>query len=130
MRSSLTAVPAGRTDRLLTLLEQVEAVAGDLSADVLLDVIGRTARLETVLRSRYAVLMGPAHETPMPSSGPRYLDVAAAADYLSVSKSTVLRLAKTGTLHSCRPKGTVREGVRLLRFDRQDLDDYMKERRP
>ena len=46
MRSRLAAVPAGRTEQLLTLMEQVEGVAGDLSAGELLDVIGRTARLE------------------------------------------------------------------------------------
>lgn len=132
MRSRLAAVPAGRTERLLTLLEQVEAMAGDLSAGELLDVIGRTSRLDTVLRTRYATLTAPSGTVEIPTSqdARRFLDVAGAADYLSVSKSTILRLAKAGTLRSCRPAGTVREGRgRLVRFDRQDLDAYMNSRK-
>jgi len=105
-------------DRLLTLIEQVEGAAGELSAGELLEAIGKTARLDAVLRTRYAALVAPLPAPALTPEAARYLTAAAAADYLGVSKSTVGRLSKAGTLPCSRPSpGTVR-------FDRQDLDAF------
>lgn len=120
MRSSLKTVSAATLDRLAALFEQAEALAGELSAAEGLDAIGRAARLEAVLRARYAALTAPS--TPLPQALPelpRYLDAAAAADYLGVSKSTVLRLAKAGLLRALRPSENI------VRFDCQNLDRFM-----
>jgi excisionase family DNA binding protein len=119
MRSRLTAVPAGRAGQLMALFEQLEAGAGALSSGEVLDAIGRAGRLEALLRARYATLAAPAPALMAAQDGARYLDAAAAADYIGVSKSTVFRLARAGRLPLRRPsEGTVR-------FDRQDLDAYM-----
>ncbi len=126
MRSRPTAVPPGRADGLLALLEQAEASADALTSGELLEAIGRTARLEAVLRARYAALAASASTSPAAAplpEAPRYLDAATAAGYLGVSKSTVLRLAKAGVLPVRRPS----EGI--IRFGREDLDTYMGTRR-
>lgn len=64
----------------------------------------------------------PASDTPSTSSGAR-LGYAAAAAYLDVT---------VGTLRSMVHRGTVphlRYGPRQVRFDRQDLDRWLDERR-
>jgi excisionase family DNA binding protein len=121
MRSRLSAVPPGRAAHFLALFEQLEAGAGELSAGEVLEAVGRSARLEAMLRARYAALAASAAvplPTP-PAEANRYLGAAAAATYLGISKATVVRLVKAGTLPVCRPsEGTVR-------FDRADLDAHM-----
>ena len=121
MRSFPRLASAAVLDRLAALFERAEAVSGELSPDGALDALGRAARLEALFRSRYAALASPAvvsSPTALPE-GPRYLNAAAAGEYLGVSKSTMLRLAKAGTIRACRPsKG-------IVRFDRADLDAYM-----
>jgi excisionase family DNA binding protein len=112
------SAPPGRLDDIFTRLE---AVAGSLSAEELLDAIGRTARVDAVLRARHGALEAATTAAPSapPADAPRYLDAVAAASYLGVSKSTVVRLAKGGSLHPLRPS----EGV--VRFDRVELDAYI-----
>lgn len=118
MRRSLTLVSAGRIGRLAAILGEVEGLAGELSAAELLEGIGRCARLDATLRARLGALEAPAANPEAPD-GPRYLDAGAAAAYLSVSKSTVVRLVKVGKL---TPRH-VSKGA--PRFDRADLDAYM-----
>lgn len=121
LRNRLTAVPAGRFERLSAAFEQAEAAATDerLSPGEVLEAIARTGRLEAVLRARYLAVSTP--HTPAPiSDAPRYLGAAQAASYLGVSRSTVWRLAKAGELSCRRPS----EGT--ARFDREELDAYMR----
>lgn len=117
MRSHFRRLSTGGMARISTLLEEIELSVSDLAEQDLLDAIGRTARVSAILRARYAVLSpGP---PPPASNTPRYLDAAGAAEYLGLSRSTVVRLASSGKLMCCRPsQGTVR-------FDRIDLDAYM-----
>lgn len=121
MRSRLAALQSRRSGRALDLFEALEASASGLGAVELLDALGQAARLKAVLVARYTALAAsPVAPLPSASEGAaRYLDAMAAAKYLGVSKSTVVRLAKAGTLPSCHPSsGTVR-------FDRYVLDAYM-----
>jgi excisionase family DNA binding protein len=121
MRSSLRGLSRERGTGISTLLEELELRVHELSEQDLLEAIGRTARVDAILRARYTLLM-PAPPSPPPTI-PRYLDAAEAAEYLGVSRSTVVRLAISGKLVCCRPsKGTVR-------FDRRDLDAYMERAR-
>jgi excisionase family DNA binding protein len=120
MRSRLAAVSRGRTDRLADLIAEVEGMAEGLSVAEVLDVIGRTGRLDAILRARYSALATAPPLTAADPDSPRYLDAAQAAGYLGVSRSTVLRLEKAGALPCCRPS----EGV--VRFDRADLDSFMR----
>jgi excisionase family DNA binding protein len=119
MRSRLTEVPRGRTDRLAELMAEIEGMAAGLTGPEVLDLIGRTGRLAAILQAHYAVLSAAPSPTAAGSDSPPYFDAAQAASYLGVSRSTVLRLEKAGKLPSCRPsEGTVR-------FDRRLLVDYM-----
>lgn len=117
----MKAVTATRTDRLAALFQDLEVVAADLTAGKLLDAIGRTARLDAVLRARYAALEAsvPAPApAPLPDE-PRYLDAVAAGAYLGVSRSTVLRLVAAKKLIQ------VQASAGVVRFDKVDLDSFM-----
>ena len=104
-------------DRVAGLFAELAAIAPALTAAEALEAIGRTAQLDALLRSRLAAL----HSAPPAASADarRYLDTAAAADYLGVSRSTVIRLRRSGALPGSRPS----EGV--IRFDREALDRFM-----
>lgn len=119
MRSRSAAVSRARTDRLADLMAELEGLADGLTGAEVLDAIGRTGRLDAILRTRFLTLAAPSPLTATAPDSPRYLDAAQAAGYLGVSRSTVLRLAKAGTLPCCRPS----EGV--VRFDRAELDRFM-----
>jgi hypothetical protein len=63
----LSAVPKGRSVRLLSLLEEVETGAGELSAGEAIEALGRAVRVEAVLRCRYAALAAPS-APPQPTA--------------------------------------------------------------
>jgi excisionase family DNA binding protein len=117
MRSRLRSVPQGRVDRVAGLLAELAAIAPTLTVAEALDAIGRTAQLDAVLRSRLATLA--AAPPPAPADARRYLDTADAADYLGVSRSTVIRLQRSGAIETCRPVESI------VRFDRDALDRFM-----
>jgi len=110
-RSYPKAVSTAAIGRLGALLEQAEIVAGAVPLEDLLEAVARTARLDVVLRARYGasqISAAAPPSAPAPSR-PRYLDISATAEYMDVSKSTVLRLVKAGKLSVLRPsKGVVR----------------------
>lgn len=117
-------VPVDRPGRILALLDEVASAAAELSAGEALAAVERAARVEAILRGRYVALAAAAVAPHGPSDpqepcSPRFLDAGAAAAYIGVSKSTLLRRAKAGKIPIRRPSpGTVR-------FDREDLDAYM-----
>lgn len=125
MRSRLHAVTGQHPSELSTLLDRAEALAGELPRGKVLDAIARTARLDALLRARYSTLLASSRpETVQPDPEvSRYLDTPKTARYLGVSRSTVVRLTKAGTLPCTRPSDAV------VRYDRQDLDGYMERRK-
>ncbi len=117
------AVPPDRLPRLVALLSEVEASAGDLTAAEALELSGLAFRAGALLTSRHAALTAAAAAAPAapePSSAPgsRLVDASEAAALLRVSKSTVTRLAAAGKLPVVRPSPGV------VRFDRGDLEAY------
>jgi excisionase family DNA binding protein len=125
MRSRLHVVSGRRSDPCRFLEQAETSLTVELSADETLDAIGRTARLDAVLRARYAALLAPTPSEPTEADSEtvRYLDAAQTASYLGISRSTVVRLTKAGTLPCIRPTdGSVR-------YDRQDLDSFMTARK-
>jgi excisionase family DNA binding protein len=125
MRSRFQLLEAHHPSEVSLLLERAECLAAGLSAGKILDAIGRTARLDAVLRARHAALLASTRPEPLQPAPEinRYLDAAKTARYLNVSRSTVARLTKAGALPCIHPSdGSVR-------YDRQDLDSFMNARK-
>jgi excisionase family DNA binding protein len=124
MRSRFQALSGHPPTEFGRLLDRAESLASELPAGKILDAIGRTARLDAVLRARLSAVRTPgaAPAQPDPEAG-RYMNVADAARYLAVSRSTILRLTKVKILPCSRPS----EGV--VRYDRCALDAFMTARK-
>jgi excisionase family DNA binding protein len=119
MRSGVSAFPASRSKGLAGVLSDVETAAACISSSSeALDCIARAVRVQEVLRLRLAALSGQGASSPA-SEVPRYLDAAAAAAYLGVSRSTLRRLILAKKVPAIHPS----EGV--VRFDREQLDRFM-----
>lgn len=122
MRSRFRVVSGHDPSEFSRLLDRAESMAAELPAAKILDAIGHTARLDAVLRARYFALLAPSppvQTQPDPGEGARYLDTARTARYLGVSRSTVVRLTRAGTLPS------IHASLGTVRYDRQDLDALM-----
>jgi excisionase family DNA binding protein len=117
MRSCSSPDLRTKSERIGALFEQLERETTAATAEELNASIGRAASLSAVFHARY---MAAVSQTAAAPSLPRYLDPKAAAAFLGISRSTLLRLARAETLRSIHPtEGTVR-------FDRLELEAFME----
>lgn len=107
-------------ERLAALFEVIEQESADATAEDLKVSIGLAASLGAVFQARYVAAVSSAPASSALLS--RYLDPKAAAAFLGISRSTLLRLVKVKALCPSHPtEGTVR-------FDREALERFMAER--
>lgn len=134
MRSRFHVLSGQHPSDLSRILDRAESLASELPAGKILDAIGRTARLDAVLRARYSALLAPTPPVQAQSDpeAARYLDAVRTAAYLGVSKSTVVRLTKAGAIPCIRPSPPTEGALPAkgaVRYDRQALDAFMEGRK-
>lgn len=119
MRSRSVADLRPLGERAAALFDELEQMASQLSSADAKDSIGRAASLGAVLSARFMAAAAP--QKADEGDGRRYLAAKDAARFTGLSRATLNRLEKAGTLHPSRPvDGSVR-------YDRRELEAMMVE---